>query len=83
MKDLVSNIELCTGQLQNFYVRNCSQLKGDIARLQKELRDASSGRQQVSWQAVRAIEKKLDRLLDDEEVYWSQRSRGCARWLSV
>ncbi|KAL5846033.1 hypothetical protein ACOSQ3_009557 [Xanthoceras sorbifolium] len=69
------NLSVCSAGLRRWYSeKNCSlrrDLKEKKAKLQHISQDIRSG----SWEAMRIVEQELDGLLNQEEVFWQQRSR--------
>ncbi|KAK3219570.1 hypothetical protein Dsin_013540 [Dipteronia sinensis] len=80
MSGVVTTINQCTEQMSRWYSGNKRGWLKKIQEKQNELLLASSNIEAGSWHRIRNIECELDILLDQEEVYWRQRSRQ--KWLN-
>ncbi|KAK3194206.1 hypothetical protein Dsin_025516 [Dipteronia sinensis] len=72
-------ISKCGQQLGRWNARKKKELRYDILETQKQLRESSDHIQAGSWELIRKLEFRLDILLEEEEMYWKQRSR--VEWL--
>ncbi|KAL5804637.1 hypothetical protein ACOSQ3_031437 [Xanthoceras sorbifolium] len=74
-----ANIGRCTASLGRWNALNRASLRRGINTKRLELASLSRSVSPVSWRDIRLVEKELDDLLLQDEIYWRQRSR--VSWL--
>ncbi|KAK2664811.1 hypothetical protein Ddye_003385, partial [Dipteronia dyeriana] len=79
MLGLVSKLRSCIDKLRRWNVINKRGLRHAIDKKHIELLLDSEAVHIGSWKHVHSIERELDSLLHQDEVYWHQRS--CETWL--
>ncbi|KAK0583280.1 hypothetical protein LWI29_035396 [Acer saccharum] len=75
MSDFVARIRACTSSLTDWNKSQSLRLRNDISRWKKELSIATNRIDHDSWSDIRNIENKLNKLLEEKEVYWKQRTK--------
>lgn len=50
-------------------------MKNRIAQCKQALQEAYQNKLNIDFDSIHAIEFELDSLLEEEEIYWKQRSR--------
>ncbi|KAL5792216.1 hypothetical protein ACOSP7_000810 [Xanthoceras sorbifolium] len=73
------NIRRCTASLGSWNATNRASLRRSINTKRLELASLNQSVSSASWRDIRLVEKELDDLLLQEEIYWRQRSR--VSWL--
>ncbi|KAL5732968.1 hypothetical protein ACOSQ2_032660 [Xanthoceras sorbifolium] len=69
------NIGRCTASLGSWNSMNHASLRRGINTKRLELASLNRSVSSGSWRNIRLVEKELDNLLLQEEIYWRQRSR--------
>ncbi|XP_060965485.1 uncharacterized protein LOC115720373 [Cannabis sativa] len=79
---IISNITTCAGQLQLWREHKYGKMKKNIKKCQKQVEQLnnSSSHSSSHFDDLKQAESILDELLEQEEVYWQQRSR--VDWLA-
>uniref|UniRef100_A0A803PUL2 CCHC-type domain-containing protein n=1 Tax=Cannabis sativa TaxID=3483 RepID=A0A803PUL2_CANSA len=79
---VISNITTCAGQLQLWRDHKYGKMKKNIKKCQKQVEQLnnSSSHSSSHFDDLKQAESILDELLEQEEVYWQQRSR--VDWLA-
>ncbi|KAL5773581.1 hypothetical protein ACOSQ2_013505 [Xanthoceras sorbifolium] len=74
-----ANIGRCTASLGSWNSMKRASLRRGINTKRLELASLNRSVSPASWRDIRLVEKELDALLSQEEIYWRQRSR--VSWL--
>ncbi|KAK2657968.1 hypothetical protein Ddye_011020 [Dipteronia dyeriana] len=76
---VVETIQNCKDHLMKWNRKHQNGLQKDLDKCREELHRVSENIQTDSWAEIRVLERRLDKLLAEEESYWKQRSR--VEWL--
>ncbi|KAL5825066.1 hypothetical protein ACOSQ3_021129 [Xanthoceras sorbifolium] len=75
LSGVCDNIGRCTTSLGSWNSMNRASLRRGINTKRLELASLNRSVSSASWRDIRLVEKELDELLLQEEIYWRQRSR--------
>lgn len=78
---LHKNLSACSKELESWGENISSTRKSKIKICKRALQEAYNEFLEVDFTKIHAIEFELDKLLEEEEIYWKQRSReNWLRW---
>ncbi|KAK2650769.1 hypothetical protein Ddye_018258 [Dipteronia dyeriana] len=75
MSNIVSKVGACNRELAVWNRHNKWRLSKEIVDCKRNLNTSTSNTGPGSWNIIRQIENKLDKLLEQEECYWKQRAK--------
>uniref|UniRef100_A0A803P8Z3 RNase H type-1 domain-containing protein n=1 Tax=Cannabis sativa TaxID=3483 RepID=A0A803P8Z3_CANSA len=79
---VVTNLNLCAKNLQSWHINKYGRMKKNIKNMQAQVAELNNATVRTSTQLtdLQSAETILEELLEQEEVYWQQRSR--VDWLA-
>uniref|UniRef100_A0A803QHU2 CCHC-type domain-containing protein n=1 Tax=Cannabis sativa TaxID=3483 RepID=A0A803QHU2_CANSA len=81
--NVLHNLDSCATNLQQWHIRKYGRMKKTIAEAQTRVTDLNNSviRSDNTMEELKASESILDDLLEQEEMYWQQRSR--VDWMNL